>query len=912
MPFGLCNAPSTFQRLMQRMFGDQQGQSLLLYLDDIIVFSGSVSQHLQRLEVVLSRLQREGLKAKLEKCAFFQRQVGYLGHIISRQGVSTDPAKVAAVAEWQRPKHVSELRSFLGFASYYRRFVEGFARLSSPLHKLVAELVGSKSRRGSGRAIETAWTPECEQSFEALKTKLVSAPVLAYADFSRPFILEVDASHSGLGAVLSQEQEGKVRPVAYASRGLRPTERNMANYSSMKLEFLALKWAMTEKFREYLLGQKCMVFTDNNPLSYLQSAKLGATEHRWAAQLAAFDFDLKYRSGRSNGNADALSRQYMSSQDLTEQALPGTAIPEALQTVPTLQPLVSATQSMVSALPFYTPSDLRALQEADPVLKDVLGFWREGVEPTPERKSRVPPKVRLVLRQWDRLAEREGVLYRRVFRPDGGEENLQLLLPAVLQTEVLTHLHQDHGHQGVQRTTELVRLRCYWPGMTSDVKQWCQQCERCQVAKNPAPGLHGFMGHLLASRPNEILAIDFTTLEPSGNGLENVLVMTDVFSKFSQAVPTWDQRAPTIAQVLLNEWFYKFGVPSRIHSDQGRSFESSLIHQLCCLYGVTKSRTTPYHPAGNGQCERFNRTLHDLLRTLPTSQKRDWASCLPQVLFFYNSTPHQSTGESPFLLMFGQEARLPIDFLLGRVGDPVPGRVQDWVVEHQARLTVAFEGARERLQAAASRRKERHDQRVRDVPLLVGQSVYLRDLRVRGRHKIQDVWCSELYKVIKAPPGDGVVYTIAPADNLQKVRHVHRNLLKPLVGQEIVAPPVVDHPLLPMGQADPLNEQELCWVVPTVGPTTVLPSMAPAELPRPGTPLPRELNSVEPPLELDEGPTESMAPLSPADQPSSSSQALRRTGRTTAGQHSNPHHLPRAVGNGSKATGQVAALSEVQ
>uniref|UniRef100_A0A671UA44 ribonuclease H n=1 Tax=Sparus aurata TaxID=8175 RepID=A0A671UA44_SPAAU len=313
MPFGLCNAPSTFQRLMQRMFGDQQCESLLLYLDDIIVFSSSVSQHVQRLEVVLDWLQREGLKVKLSKCSFFRREVGYLGHIISDQGVATDPAKIEAVAKWPRPSQVSELRSFLGFASYYRRFVEGFAKLASPLHKLVAKLAGTKSKKGSGQEFQAAWTLQCEESFEALKSKLTSAPVLAFADFSRPFILETDASHSGLGAVLSQEVEGGIRPIAYASRGLRPTEQNMVNYSSMKLEFVALKWAMTEKFHEYLLGHRCMVFTDNNPLSYLESAKLGAAEHRWAAQLAAFDFEIKYRSGRSNKNADALSRQPTSS-----------------------------------------------------------------------------------------------------------------------------------------------------------------------------------------------------------------------------------------------------------------------------------------------------------------------------------------------------------------------------------------------------------------------------------------------------------------------------------------------------------------------------------------------------------------------------------------------------------------------
>ncbi|KAL7870950.1 hypothetical protein SRHO_G00084470 [Serrasalmus rhombeus] len=600
-------------------------------------------------------------------------------------GVSTDPAKVEVVAQWQRPRNVSELRSFLGFASYYRRFVEGFAQLAGPLHKLVAALLSTESKKGSRQGLGSAWTPQCEQSFEALKAKLVSAPVLAFADFSLPFILEIDASHSGLGAVLSQEQEGQVRPVAYASRGLRPPERNMVNYSSMKLEFLALKWAMTEKFREYLLGQKCVVYTDNNPLSYLQSAKLGATEHRWAAQLAVFDFEIKYRSGRSNKNADALSRQYLSGPSLAEHVLPGTSVPALVQQASQVDSEVVATQALVSVLPGSSSQDICSLQDADPLLKEVLVFWRKQVQPSSTERRKVSRPAMALLRQWGRLVEREGVLYRRVFRPDGGEEYLQLILPAVLKQEVLKHLHQEHGHQGIERTTELVRQRCYWPGMFMDIKQWCQECEQCQVAKD------------------------------SG------------------------QRASTVAQVLLMEWFYKFGVPSRIHSDQGRSFESALIHQLCCLYGVERSRTTPYHPAGNGQCERFNRTLHNLLRTLPTSRKQDWASHLPQVVFCYNTTPHQGTGESPYFLMFGQEPRLPVDFLLGQVQDPMPGGIQDWVLEHQARLKLAFEGARERLLVAAGRRKERYDQRIRDVPLHEGQLVYLQDHSARGRHKIQDM-----------------------------------------------------------------------------------------------------------------------------------------------------------------------------
>ena len=198
-----------------------------------------------------------------------------------------------------------------------------------------------------------------------------------------------------------------------------------------------------------------------------------------------------------------------------------------------------------------------------------LRFWRRRVKPTQEERQQLPALALTLLREWDRLVEQGGVLYRRTFRSDGGEGCFQLVLPAVLKKETLTQLHQDHGYQGIERTTELVRQRCYWPRMSADIKEWVQTCERCQVAKDSGSVPHSFMGHVLASRPNEIVAIDFTLLEPSQNGLENVLVMTDVFSKYTVAVPTRDQRAETVAQVLLTEWFFQFGVPSRIHSDQG-------------------------------------------------------------------------------------------------------------------------------------------------------------------------------------------------------------------------------------------------------------------------------------------------------------------------------------------------------
>ena len=779
MPFGLCNAPSTFQRLMERMFGAQHFQSLLLYLDDVVVFSATVDEHVSRLDAVLNRLQRENLRVKLEKCEFFKTEVRYLGHVISKGGVATDPDKISAVAKWAPPKHVTELRSFLGFASYYRRFVLGFASLAAPLHRLVSELIGTKKRAPSKRALAESWNEECDKSFSELRARLVAAPVLAYADFSRPFILEIDASYSGLGAVLSQEQDGQVKPVAYASRGLKPTERNMSNYSAMKLEFLALKWAMADKFREYLLGHKCVVYTDNNPLSYLSTAKLGALEQRWAAQLSAFDFTMKYRPGHANGNADALSRQYEPTHPTTSEVLrPGTALPDQIRLNIGEREAAQVIQATTSAFPMFSDTDLAALQEADPTISAFLSFWVRGKEPDHQERQRLPRPVWDLFRQKDRMVRHQGVLYRCSFRPDGGEEERRLVLPEGMRNEVLHQLHQGQGHQGVERTTELVKQRCYWPGMAADIQKWCHHCERCVLAKAVQPRVRATMGHLMASRPREVLAIDFTCLEPARDGRENVLIITDVFSKFTQAIPTRDQRANTVARVLVNDWFYRFGVPSRIHSDQGRSFENALIQQLCQLYGIQKSRTTPYHPQGNGQCERFNRTLHDLLRTLPPNRKDDWPTHLPQVVFAYNTTEHQSTGESPYLLMFGEKPLLPIDFLLGRVQEPVRGTATQWMEEHQRRLRTAYEGARKHMQEAATRRGERHNAQVKDTGLLVSQRVYIRDCNVRGRRKIQDHWNPRIHKILRAPEGNGAVYSVAPIDNLDQVKQVHRTMLR--------------------------------------------------------------------------------------------------------------------------------------
>jgi hypothetical protein len=470
MPMGLCNSPATFQRLMEVCLGDKNFELLLLYLDDILVFSGTVEEQIQRLRLVFQRLRSYGLKIKPSKCHFFKTEVTFLGHVVSEDGVKTDPGKIDAVSNWAVPTCEKELRSFLGLCSYYRKYVRHFAMIASPLHAIITKHSGKGQKVGN--AADSAghkhlpfpqrWTVECQTAFETLKSCLVSAPVLGYPDFTKPFVLETDASFSGLGAVLSQEQTGGKVVIAYASRSLRPTERNSDNYSSMKLEMLALKWAVTDKFREYLLGARFEVYTDNNPLCYLKSAKLGALETRWVAQLAQFDFAMKYRSGKSNGNADSLSRQQKRVDDIRlEEVWSDATNASSLQCIRNegISPVTQETGGVVvsmesvmatSTLPEYSNTDLMREQVEDDVLQRVLHWWKGGNKPTTRQLGKEKRSVRKLLKKWDQLVDIDGVLYLTVNDTDL-EENCVLLAPSVMQPVLLEQLHDRAGHQGKER-----------------------------------------------------------------------------------------------------------------------------------------------------------------------------------------------------------------------------------------------------------------------------------------------------------------------------------------------------------------------------------------------------------------------------------------------------------------------------
>ena len=861
MPFGLCNSPATFQRLMEVCLHEENFDILVLYLDDILVFSQNIDDHMDRLDIIFSKLKSHGLKIKPSKCHFFRKQVCYLGHIVSEQGVSTDPAKTEVISLWPKPTTERQLRSFLGIAGYYRRFVKGFAKIAAPLHALLSKPKKTKTNMKTEQFV-SLWNDDCDRAFQDLKTKLTSAPVLGYPDFSKEFVLEVDASLHGLGAVLSQERGKKNVVIAYASRTLRPTEKNMDNYSSMKLELLALKWSVTEKFRDYLIGSKFVVYTDNNPLSYLQTAKLGATEMRWASQLAQFDFSIRYRSGKVNKNADALSRRPSlvdeDPENIIQSVTKSTMICELcddnMYSVKARSVNIESVEAS-TVLPGFIPADMAPLQEHDPVLSRVL-YWMKRPDQLTKSVIRKEKKdVRKLLKQKNKLFMENLVLFKRCMDETG--EIKQILLPEILKDKVLKSVHDHAGHQGVERTLALLRKRCFWIRMAQDVQKWCKNCERCMIAKAPIPSVKPPMGNLIASCPMEILAIDYTLQEKSTDGRENVLIMTDIFSKFTQAVPTRDQKAVTVAKTIVKEWFVRYGIPRRIHSDQGRNFESRIIQELCKIYGVEKSRTTPYHAEGNGQCERFNRTMHDRLRTLTPDQKKRWTEYLPELVYVYNSTVHSSTGYSPYFLFFGREPTLPIDFILGTHTETESdiSSIDEWVDKHKKRLREALHSAAINIEKNAQHRREIQNRNTKEAPIKIGRRVLLRN-RVLGRNKIQDTWSSIPYKVV-ARPGENV-YSIQLADGTGPLRNVTRTEILD-TGDEVEDKSDSDVDVIVDQPMDITAQQE----APLIGDM----------------------------LQSDE-----YGGQSEEDSGDEMEQAVpRRSGRSTAGKHSNPFHLPKSA-----------------
>ena len=782
MPFGLCNAPATFQRLMENCFGDINMQSCLIYLDDIVVFSRTFEEHVERLSLVFERLAEAGLKLSPAKCRLFQDKIKYLGHIVSSEGIATDPEKIRCVKDWPVPQTLEQLQSFLGFVGYYRRFIKDFSKISRPLYDMFkGSGCNKKKKHRKPKSGPFQWQ-ECHQTaFEKLVNMCCEAPILAYADYTKPFTVHTDASLDGLGAVLYQCQEGKDRVIAYASRGLSQSQRN---YPAHKLEFLALKWAVTDKFHDYLYGNSFTVKTDNNPLTYvLTSAKLDATGHRWVANLSEYNFDIIYSSGPSNRDADALSRISWP-QNLQQVSPP--VVHAMCQNVTTDSCAVESCAFDDAVVPdlFESSSiggmiDWHQEQANDPDISRIIDFlvnvspWPTGPNRSQELKSLVKEKSRLRIK--NNLLYRE----RSTGDRDSPTTEFQLVIPAKSRKEILEFAHDRAGHMGRERTIALLRPRCYWPGMYSDVKDHVQECPRCIRRKHPVDQVAPLQ-NVFTTHPMELVCIDYLTLESSKGGFENILVVTDHFTKYSQAYPTRNQTARTTAQVLYHNFFVHYGFPARLHSDQGRNFESKVIKELCALGGIQKSRTTPYHPMGNGQCERFNRTLLEMLGTLEQDKKADWKTHVAPLVHIYNCTKHDTTGYSPYFLLFGREPKLPIDVLLPSHEANHEVTYTGYIADLRKRMKHVHELVEARMKKSGENRKKWYDVKVRGASLQPGDHVLVRKVGLKGKQKLADRWEEEVCVVTSQPDSSIPVFTVRKLDGRGRSRTLHRNMLLPV------------------------------------------------------------------------------------------------------------------------------------
>ena len=449
----------------------------------------------------------------------------------------------------------------------------------------------------------------------------VSTPILAYPDYQLPFTLHTDSSTDGLGAVLYQKQDGKLRVIAYASRSVSKAE---SNYPAHKLEFLALKWAVCEKFHEYLYGSKSFeVFTNNNPLTYvLTPAKLDACGQRWVAKLANYNFSIKYRCGVSNTEADALRRikwpeALSDNVDIDNGCMDTHVINAILTGAVTKSSLIES----VSCSTKVSNINWTKEQRLDPNLGVIIKMIESGQLTKRKLQGKDSSEVKSFLRNKKSLKLVKDVLYRKSYSDNSTSKKTlwQLVVPKLFRERALLGCHDYVGHQGILRTLSLLRERFYWPGMQEEATQHVLKCTRCLRRKTPpqvAP-----LQPILVTQPLELVHKDYLSLEPSKGNIENVLVITDHFTRYALAYPSKTQTAQATARILWDNFICHYGFPEKFISDQGRNFESDLIKELCKIAGVKKVHTTPYHPQGNGQCERFNSTLCNMLGTLSEEEK---------------------------------------------------------------------------------------------------------------------------------------------------------------------------------------------------------------------------------------------------------------------------------------------------
>jgi Reverse transcriptase (RNA-dependent DNA polymerase)/RNase H-like domain found in reverse transcriptase/Integrase zinc binding domain/Chromo (CHRromatin Organisation MOdifier) domain/Aspartyl protease len=628
MPFGLTNAPASFQAYANDCLRDFLDLFCIVYLDDVLIFSETLKEHIAHVKQVLSRLRDYELTCKLKKCEFHATSLSFLGFVISPEGISMNSDRVIAINEWPIPTNVEEIQIFLGFANFYRRFIEGYSRVVSPITLLL--------RKGQ----RFHWSADCQAAFEKLKCRFTSAPILKHFDPDYPIRLHTDASGFAISGILSQLHGSTWHPIAFYSRKCSAAE---CNYDTPDREMLAVVESMRH-WRHYLEGSRhpIQVLSDHKNLEpFMTTKNLNRRQARWAELLANYDFVLVHVPGIKNP-ADGPSRRPDYAQDVpvpTGSLLPLRALrllPSALRPMP----------SLVSNALFDNLVGLQTALAIEPSLRErILASLPSDVG---VQRYRENPTLPWSLQ--DGLLLRNGLVY----------------IPESLCVDVIQEHHDLPliGHPGVARTCELITRNFWFPRMQRSVENYINSCHLCQTSKAPRHAKHGELAPLpVPTSPWKGLSCDFITDLPLSNGMDSILVFVDRMTKMSHFVPCLKSTsAPEFARLFISHVVRLHGLSDSIVSDRGSIFTSNFWSTLASILKIDPRKSTAFHPQTDGQTERMNQTLETYLRIFVNHEQNDWFDLLPLAEFAYNNARQESTRMSPFYANYGFHPRFLAEF----------------------------------------------------------------------------------------------------------------------------------------------------------------------------------------------------------------------------------------------------------
>lgn len=753
-PFGLANAPSTFQRYVNWVLRDFLDEFASAYLDDILIFTdGTLSEHREHVRKVLGRLQEAGLQIDIDKCEFEVKSTKYLGFIIEAgKGVSMDPAKVEAIMNWAAPTTTKGVRSFLGFANFYRRFIRNYSELTIPLTALT-----QKDK-------PFVWDDKCEESFQQLKRMFTTAPILTQFDPDRETVVETDSSGWATGGVLSQyDDDGVLRPCAYFSKKNTPAE---CNYQIHDKELLAIINALKEWEPELMSVVNFQILTDHRNLRYFTTMKrLNERQMRWADLLSQYDFTLHYRPGKLAERPDALSRREQDVPVLGDERLKHREQrlfdPEILKdgsfgrsNKRGLQEPHLINVSRILLAPIQTESNNSESSQGNeqvneptsqdsglPLLEELQSMtldehWAQ-VEPLDEKYSRIREAVRAGASRFPRelgikvtisecsIEPNDRLCYRgRRWVPD--IESLRTRLLQETHDTVLT------GHPGRSAMYAILARRVYWPGISEDVRRFVRNCDKCSANNVWRDRRQGLLKPLpIPDRKWRYIAIDFIEALPASNGCENIMVIVDRLGKGVIPIPCEKVDTYTVAQKLIQSFIGYHGIPASIISDRGTQFVNGMWKRFCELLKIKRQLSTAYHAETDGQTERMNATIELFLRSFCDHTQSNWASLLPMAQLAICSRDAASTGVSPFFLDHGYHVepfQLEEDVEIN-LSAPDLGTMHERGERIAAKLKGALDIATTEL-AVAQQKQEDYANRRRDAApeYQVGQKVWL-DLR---------------------------------------------------------------------------------------------------------------------------------------------------------------------------------------